>query len=209
MKFIYNREKILTFFIFLKFNLQISNSLCNERSNASKKLPVNILWFEERSRKKALLHRGINQMRFPRNPAWVKTMYSLQGKWEERLSENTSDLRSRISQTSQVPTRLRHVHGSLPNSRCHRKIRATLSLTGEAVREDAISASPTVARTRSRKCSDNFAKSTTRTIFGSGPRQFLISWGETSRGNLFSNESVLSLLPLYSLYFAILYGGGL
>jgi len=129
----------------------------------------------------------------------------------DRISENTADRKRTSRETSRIPTRPRHVHGSLPNLRCHRLFESY------SVPQEKLSR----ARMRLRRVPSyqghalvvlqQFAKSAMGAIFGSGLRRSLIQWGKTSRGNLFSSDSVLFYCLIWFIlqFFIINYSGAL
>ena len=113
-------------------------------------------------------------------------------------SENTLNCGRASQETSWIP--IRHVHGSLPNPRCHRLFESY------SVPQEKLSH----ARTRLRQVLSNqgrdlvvlqqFAKRAMRAIFGSGPRQSLTR--KDLEGRLIF-ERVRALSLLYLVYFAI------
>lgn len=156
MKFTYNEKKTLVSFIFLKFNLRVFKNFFIRyiRQIDLKRVKEISHKYLKADSKKVLseegnLYRGINQIGLPRNPTWVKTMYSRQGKWEERrVYRKTHQTCGRVSRESPylIPARVWTSAKSAVSS----SIRATLAPTGDAVeaREDA---GPIVSRTLSRK----------------------------------------------------------
>jgi len=121
-----------------------------------------------------------------------------------RISENTLSCGRASQETSWIPIRPQHVHGSLPNPRCHRLFES-YSVPQEKLSHARTRLRQVLSRTRSRSASTICKKSNGSDLWvRAAPISASLARKDLEGRLIF--EGVRALSVLYLIYFAMLCG---